>query len=510
MPKRLAVQCSNDVVRVVMAEVASAGRSGGDCQIISAIARSVDSQANAAEVLADLVKEHQWSNVHASLVIGRSHVEVRNLELPPVPDDELPDMVRLQAVRSFAASGERATIDFVPISRTEEGIKVLAASADAKTIAQMCGAAATAGLQVDRVSLQAMASASLYRTIVTAHSEMKLDDATIVSLIDGQAEIGVIRQSSLASIRTVRVPDGATAAASIGSEIKRSRLACGCTADCPVLFLGREDDPLAAAIEQQGLSVLAVDPMTIHGQTAVKDFEPINPAAFGNGFAALIGLIDAESRLVDGHDDWNVNFLSPRKKLEVKPNRTAPILIAAVAAGLLVLLGLGARQMLSAKDRQIAEVQSQIDSMADAVNDAEVATSEAAQIEKFLDADVVWIDELRRLARLAPSSSKLILGDLRGSAEVARGGGQIEIKGRVVQPSVLSEMANSAGDDGYHVIGDGASEIKTKDAYRWGFNQKIVIDPEVVREARLNVGGESDPSDVSADSPDQNSTEEQS
>lgn len=520
MPKRLAVQCNDDVVRVVVADVAANVRSGSNYEITAAIAKPVPDDQDAADVLADMVTENQWQNCHASLIVGRTHVEVRSLELPPVPDDELPEMVRLQAVRSFAASGDRSTIDFVPLFRTEEGVKVLAASADTKTIAQKCGAAATAGLQVDRVSLQSMAVASLYRTISetlgsNGSGQTDLSAATVVGLMDNLAEIAVIDQSRLASIRTVRMPvnepaldppptstihgegdnDAASAAEMITTEIRRSRLACGCTTDGPVIFLCRDDDPLVVALRRQGSSIISVDPMTIggpsHGAGAVGDqrrpvdFQPLPGDPLGYGFAALVALIDGESRLVDGHDDWNVNFLSPRKKVEPKPNRTIPILLAGLAAILVAMLAIAAYQVLASKDRQIAEIESQIDALQADVDDAAMVQSEVAAIEEFLDADVVWLDEIRRLAKLAPPSDQLILSDLRGAADISNGGGKIEIKGRVAEPSVLGKMAILAADQGRRVIGDGASEIGSEDQYRWGFNQTLAIDGQIVRDARF-------------------------
>ena len=40
------------------------------------------------------------------VAVGRANIELRVLSVPPVPDDELPDIVRFQAVKQFTTMGE--------------------------------------------------------------------------------------------------------------------------------------------------------------------------------------------------------------------------------------------------------------------------------------------------------------------------------------------------------------------------------------------------------------------
>ena len=85
---------------------------------------------NIDEALRQAVSERGLQNTETLVAIGRGKAELRELQLPPVPDDELPDMVRFQAIRSFASAGDSATVDFLVTKRTESGIEIIAAADD--------------------------------------------------------------------------------------------------------------------------------------------------------------------------------------------------------------------------------------------------------------------------------------------------------------------------------------------------------------------------------------------
>ncbi len=63
------------------------------------------------ETLRRAISQRGLERTDTLVAIGRGKAELRELQLPPVPSDELPDMVRFQAIRSFASAGESATVD---------------------------------------------------------------------------------------------------------------------------------------------------------------------------------------------------------------------------------------------------------------------------------------------------------------------------------------------------------------------------------------------------------------
>ena len=78
---------------------------------------------------AKALAEHGLSRIEALVAVGRASIELRFLSTPPAPEEELPDLVRFQAVRQFTTLGDDWPLDFVPLSpNADGGINVLAAA----------------------------------------------------------------------------------------------------------------------------------------------------------------------------------------------------------------------------------------------------------------------------------------------------------------------------------------------------------------------------------------------
>src|SRR5262249_40970287 len=76
------------------------------------------------DVGADLTRaltEHGVARSEALVAVGRASIELRFLSTPPVPEEELPDIVRFQAVRQFTTLGEDWPLDFVPLPPNADG-----------------------------------------------------------------------------------------------------------------------------------------------------------------------------------------------------------------------------------------------------------------------------------------------------------------------------------------------------------------------------------------------------
>ena len=82
------------------------------------------------------------------VAVGRSNVELRQLTVPPAPDDELPQMVHFQALREFNALEEDWPLDFMPLDdASDQPRNVLAAAIDPARVAQIEATCQAAGLK---------------------------------------------------------------------------------------------------------------------------------------------------------------------------------------------------------------------------------------------------------------------------------------------------------------------------------------------------------------------------
>ena len=84
--------------------------------------------ATAGQIIRTSLAAHRIGGAPALVVIGRSQVELRQLALPPAPDEELPELVRNLALRELSSASESSIVDFVRLA-TEPGEQQLVIAA---------------------------------------------------------------------------------------------------------------------------------------------------------------------------------------------------------------------------------------------------------------------------------------------------------------------------------------------------------------------------------------------
>src|SRR5262245_43138119 len=151
--------------------------------------------------LAKALAEHGVARTEAMVAVGRASIELRFLSTPPVPEEELPDVVRFQAVRQFTTLGEDWPLDFVPLApNADGGMNVLAAAIAPDLLAQIRKDCATAGITLSRLVLRPFAAASLLK--------QQFDDGKcrmIVDILRDDADLTVLIGSQVIFPRTVRM-----------------------------------------------------------------------------------------------------------------------------------------------------------------------------------------------------------------------------------------------------------------------------------------------------------------
>ena len=130
--------------------------------------RDTGSKGGGAEI-AGALGERGRTRGGALGAVGRTSIELRCLTLPPVPPEELPDSVRLQAVRQFSTLGEDWPLDFVPLDANKDGgTNVLAAAISPELVKQTQETCAAANLTFSRLVLRTFAAAALVKNRAAA------------------------------------------------------------------------------------------------------------------------------------------------------------------------------------------------------------------------------------------------------------------------------------------------------------------------------------------------------
>ncbi len=473
MPNKLAIDWDETELRLVAAQC-----SGGKVSVTDATVIPLD-KLSVNRVLRDAIAQRGLQKVATMVAIGRGKAELRELQLPPVPDDELPDMVRFQAIRSFASAGDSATVDFLVTSRTAQEVQLVAAAVTPQKLKQVIETCSDADLVAKRIALRPLAAAALF---LTDSRQTHSDDIVLIDLLSEDAEIVVSRAGEVIFMRTVRMPsDLSLRPDALAGELRRSLVACGASGQPDrVIIWGRESvhqEEVARIAAATGSPIDVIDPFDM----VQVDQQAINhlPEHVGR-LAPLVGLLvvdeSSPQRLID--------FLNPRRRAEVKPNYRRRALLIGIPVLAALLIGWLAYQKLRGLDQQIAQLETAKASLVEPVKQAEQSVLRTERVDQFLDGDMNWLAELRALAESMPPADQLLLKSISGQSDPRTNLGTLTLAGSVTEPAVIDKLESSVRDEFHQVMISGTSEAPSADAFRLQFGGKLTILPAMVRAVR--------------------------
>jgi len=199
----------------------------------------------------------------------------------------------------------------------------------------------------------------------------------------------------------------------------------------------------------------------------------------------LIGLLVADAKATAAYGSpYLVDFLNPRRPVEVKKDNRRPIIIGASIAAVLLLAIFAGWSNLRAKDKEIKLRELELASLKPQVVLAQTSIDRTELVDKYLDGGVIWIDELSRIAKQIPSSTDAILKTVTVNANQRGGGGFLTLAGAATSTAVIDQMSQALRDTGHIVSGTGSSDLGSKESYRWGFRESVTLNASTVRGQR--------------------------
>ncbi|EMI53888.1 type IV pilus biogenesis protein PilM [Rhodopirellula sallentina] len=489
---RIALDWDDEQIRMVAADV------GGRHVKLRAAAVVPIGDRELATALADTMRDHSLDKGECLVAIGRDRAELRQMDFPPVPLEELPEVVRFQAIRQFASAGDSAAIDYITTHVDDEGIKAIVAATGPNQLNPIRQAIEAGGWTLQRVALRPIAAAALYRMKVASGTNHADESEPIIALIDlvaDEAEIVLLRGGEIVFVRSVRLPARASDSAvvssartnSLAGEIRRSLIACGAAGQqCDLVMWGtkeRHADEIKQLAERIGqhqdipCQTRLIDPLEIVG--ADESIRTSTGSMVGR-LAPLVGLLVADA----GDPGELIDFLNPRKTVEVTTDKRK----VAAMVGIPMALALGVIWMLWGN---LSRLDEQIETQAAANAELRTKTKTSDKmiertelIDQFLDSDVNWLDEFERLATTMPPADELIIKEVNAVSNPREGGGRIVISGLVTSPEVIDAFETAIRDETHQVTGDKVTQLATDDAYRWQMIETIAVAPTAVREKR--------------------------
>lgn len=398
----------------------------------------------------------------AIAVINRSRVELKQLSLPPVPDDELPDLVRFQAMREFAKLSEDWPLDYLPLAKPaaaddhEDKLSVLAAAIPPEMLSTVSQGTGEAGLTLTHMVLRPCGSASLFlRRAESAQHRL----VVLIDVSEHEADITVLHGRDPVLLRTARLAqdvlqEGASAGSLLG-EIRRTLPAAH------NIVRGERVSAIFLSGATAGHQRLAE---SIQGTLEIpcSTFDPLDAVEVGRKaqadtsnpgiFAPLVGALLDEAQGVKHSFD----FEHPRRR-PVPPNqRRRMVLVGAVAA--VLVLGLYAIywSILSGYESEAEKFNKKIAALEDEIKDIKTIRKRHELLSKFEKSNIDWLRELEALSGRLPPADVKVTSLIFGTNETT--GGNIKITGlasdRVVR-NTAPPGDNTAAQQLYEQLNDG-------------------------------------------------------
>ncbi len=395
------------------------------------------------------------SRPSVSVVFPRQLVTIHRIQLPQVPDAEVPDMVRLQASMRLTVPVESVCLDFTPMpivtgSATRDVLLVTVPS-DQVAVARRTMNDAGLDLAEVRVSSFCVAQAAAQAGLLTAQTE---DDSkvNIVALMRRDfIELTFVRGTAVVfshSGNSWTTPDSIDRA--IRSELARARMSAaeslGEHRIERLILIGTPDvtaavtDKIASRLE--GAKIERVDPLaafisgTLPDNAAATDLVTIAGAMAG-GVQSAVEVVD---------------LINPRKSPEKKDLRRVRIL-AATLAGLVVFAGgyLWRHGQIRSLTESVTVMTASNIEIKKALKDGEDELLQATRVGSWVAGDFEWLDEIMKLKVLLPSTDRMFIDNIQFQTVQQNGTGTVAIECYAKSDMEISNLARRLREAGYPV-----------------------------------------------------------
>jgi Tfp pilus assembly PilM family ATPase/Tfp pilus assembly protein PilN len=409
------------------------------------------------------------------VTISRSFVELRQLSVPPVSDDDLPEVVKLQALREFTHVTEDWTIDYLSLDGDPtQPRNVLVAALSPQLLAQIEETCRVAQLRPERLLLRPCASASLARRCLPlSEGEIRL----IIDLVGDEVDLSVIVEGRLVFMRTARLVGDPlreqSSAETLVGEIRRTMMAAqnqlgGGRANHLVLCgnTPAHEHLVGLLRERLDLSVSCFNPFqpfTLSPQLA--ESLPDHPGQD----TALLGLLADEKEKITP----SLDFLHPHRRPE-PPSKKRQLLLAGIGAAILAALGIGyGWWQLAQLDQEIVQLR-QRQSELDRELKAGAQVAQLAQaVRGWIGTQIDWLEELRRLNEKIPPAKEVMLTKV--SLAAGSKAGEISLEGFAASSESVQKMEQSLEDETHRVVSKGKAEDDSQKPYTLRFGTSVVI-----------------------------------
>ena len=379
----------------------------------------------------------------ALVVVSRSDVELRLLDVPPAPESELPAMVRFVAKNEFASLNDSWLLDFVRLSGDDKTPgKVLAAGLAPERKELIQKTVEEAGLRLKKINFRPLEVANyLSRQLTNDNLRLLIEcdkDTADISLFDGR---------SMFATRTIRIV-GNDLAKLLEREVKRTVSNADKSADQfdEILLLGPAETlgPLGESLSKTlSTKHRIIDP--------TKDREVGQKLQSVDNHHRYVPLLGA---LGEHRPDATptMDFVNPRKVEVKKGDFSKWYMYGAIAAvGLLLLFAFGYWR-LSNQSSQITELTKKRDKLQSLNNGESNRTAvdetlkQVDKVDDWVVTGINWQDVLLAYSEHALTPDDAIVDRMTANQ---KGSTQLTISARIanqeIENNLVKELEKRSG-----------------------------------------------------------------
>ncbi|MFC1758519.1 type IV pilus biogenesis protein PilM [Planctomycetota bacterium] len=466
MPRFLAIDWDDSEIRI-----ASANVQGDKVSVDDLVSKPLADPANVQDALRGLIAEHKLKATEALICAPRSSVELRSVTVPPVPDEELPDIIRFQALREFSELSDDWPIDYLPVSADEHGITVKAAAMSPKCLREITQPIEACEIKPVGLMLRPTAIASIARKMDPHEGGLRL----LVDQLDTKIELTVIDGLNIQLMRTINLPPGDNAEqrnSVLTSEIQRTVVATqnqtNNNIETVVFFGSKEMRQSQADLTQSKLNLKTecinpLDSVSVSGRVALGQVD-------SGRFAAAIGMLCEQA----SEENETIDLLRPRKPVEPPSRRNLYSLLGLTAACVVLAAIAGVWYQLDQFDREIKSLRSTAYSQKEQAEMATARIEKAASVLHWEKSSVNVLAELDRISQKMPPPEEIQLSQARGMIDQT-GNGKITLQGYAKESASLETAVTNLADDNHKLQLPMAQKTKGSEKYAWTFNKSITV-----------------------------------
>ena len=452
---------------------------GATLEVSHAIEIPIDSNLNDEEIgekLKEAVQDHGLTRYEAIDVLSRSQSELREIELPPAPNDELPDMVMFKAKTDFASFDDRWLLDFVSLDDDESQPRKVLASAIAPTVSQRIEKIiAPSGLKLKRMVLRPFAIMDLIKN-KTSDDVARL----VVNPGDQFTDIVVAKGNQTVSTRSIRMSVNHSIDQRnqlLLSEVRRTlasskRMLGGSPVNGVILLDDekRNKHLVGNLNERLNIEVEVINPLDGLKRSGQGSNDMESPWQYSPLLGTLLNSDDDSGSAID--------FLNPSRRKEVVVDNSRWWVYGSLAVLATLLTIVFAWWTLRNQAAEIADLEQ------DLINATEFNEKQRMQeildrtdvVDQWQRSNIVWLDEIDEISKRALTADELMVSNFE--AKLTNKHPAVDLRGKIVSNEQDRKLFESLESRPYTVTPSKSQRNAEDKDYSYDFGLLLSLDQD--------------------------------